>query len=74
MCKNIHLYPADAYTGRDLSLFATINKQRVIVVDKGHLINVLKTPQDSIDTCCIWFVSVPTQMAFACWNIDTHYC
>ena len=51
MCKNIHLYPADAYTGRDLSLFATINKKtRVIVVDKGHLINVLKTPQDSIVT------------------------
>jgi len=22
MCKKIHLYPADAYTGRDLSVFA----------------------------------------------------
>ena len=26
---NNYLYPADAYTGRDLSLFATINKQEL---------------------------------------------
>ena len=34
MCKNIHLYPADAYTGRDLSLFATINKKKLLLLIK----------------------------------------
>ena len=34
MCKNISLYPADAYTGRDLSLFATINKQELLLLIK----------------------------------------
>jgi hypothetical protein len=29
-----YLYPADAYTGRDLSLFATINKQELLLLIK----------------------------------------
>ena len=30
--RNSILYPADAYTGRDLSLFATINKQELLLL------------------------------------------
>ena len=34
MLLNVPLYRADAYTGRDLSLFATINKQELLLLIK----------------------------------------
>ena len=34
MSPQLCLYPADAYTGRELSLFATINKQELLLLIK----------------------------------------